>query len=200
MIVCPVCENQQAQGLECDVCGKDLSSLAGLGALEALPGLEDLGPPPMAGETVPGLEVTLMDRVGEVAIERDAALELAPEKIGEVPVEKIADLDGQPVPLGEVPVEPMLDLSVDRAEDDGVRTAAVSAGAITCRYCRNVQETGMICDRCGMKLPRASATQIAEIHAKVRPGDTIRCRYCGAPNPPEERCRECGRPLPTPDD
>lgn len=195
MIVCPVCEHPQAQGLECDVCGKDLSSLGELGGLDDLGGL---GPPPVAVEAVPGLEVTVPDRVGEVPVERDAALEVnlaAP--VGEVRVELVPDLDPTAAPVGEVPVERMTELDLDRAPDDGVRTP-VATGAVTCRYCRNVQTSGAICDKCGMKLPRVAGEEQAAV-VKGAELPWVRCRFCGAPNPQEERCKECGRLLPVPD-
>ena len=40
--------------------------------------------------------------------------------------------------------------------DDGQRTV-LQVGAVTCRYCRNVQSTGSLCERCGMKLPQIVA-------------------------------------------
>jgi hypothetical protein len=202
MIVCPVCEHQQAQGMECDVCGKDLSMLgapAGLPGLDGLDGLDGLGPPPSApSEQVPGLEATVGARVGDVPVERDSDLEVSSFTVGEVPVEKMPDLEIVSGMVGDVPVEPMPDLAVDRVPDDGVRTQ-VNTGAATCRYCGNVQQAGLICDKCGMRLPRASAAQVAEI--RKRPGnETIRCKICGAPNTSaDERCKECGRPLPEPE-
>ncbi|MFT3835598.1 MAG: hypothetical protein QM723_01200 [Myxococcaceae bacterium] len=202
MIVCPVCEHQQAQGLECDVCGKDLSALGGLGSLPGLDGLDGLDglgpPPPSGGDQVPGLEATVSERVGDVPVERDPSLEASSFDVGDVQVDKVPDLEIASGMVGDVPVEPMPDLAMDRVPDDGIRTPAVSEGSITCRYCRNVQASGMICDKCGMKLPRASATQIAEIRKPAAQG--IRCRYCGCPNTTaDERCKECGRPLPTGD-
>ncbi len=204
VIVCPVCENQQAQGLECDVCGKDLSTLgpaAGLADLGGLGDLAGLGPPPLGVDQVPGLEVTIPDRVGEVPLEADPDLEAnLVKKVGEVPVERMPDLETAADRVGDVPVERMPDLADERAPDDGVRTPEVT-GAVTCRYCRNVQASGMICDKCGMKLPRAPGGAAAAKPEKEKPAaGTVRCRYCGAPNPSEgERCLECGRPLPVPD-
>jgi len=185
MTLCPVCEHQQQAGLECEVCGKDLSALAGLGGL---------APPPVEIERVAGLEATVPERVGDVAVERFAELEVntfakvqvAPEVTPGVEPSRMA-------PVGDVPVERVTELAEDRAPDDGVRTAAPS-GQVTCRYCKNVQATGTVCDRCGMKLPRALAIE----SAAAQP-DWVRCRACGAPGPVGERCKECGRPVEPPE-
>ena len=203
VIVCPVCENQQAQGFECDVCGKDLSALGaaagGLDDLGDLGALAGLGPPPVGGEQVPGLEVTVPERVGDVPLEADPDLEAnLVKQVGEVPIERLPDLETAADRVGDVPVERMPDLAEERVPDDGQRTPEV-AGAVTCRYCRNVQASGMICDKCGMRLPRSPTPTAAKAEPEKASRETIRCRYCGAPNPPEERCRECGRPLPVPD-
>lgn len=192
MVVCPVCEHKQAFGVECEVCGKDLGDLG------------ELGPPPAAIVQVEGLEQTVPDRVGEVAVERVGELEVTSHAGGKAPVptEVVPDLDvGRAPETGAVPVEQMPDLARDREPDDGVRTAAPT-GAVTCRYCRNVQATGLICNTCGMRLPKASAPPPTAAAAGPKVtysrGD-VRCRACGAPATPGERCSECGAlaPLPT---
>jgi hypothetical protein len=190
MVVCPVCEHQQAFGVECEICGKDLGDLG------------DLGPPPAAETKMEGLEVTIPDRVGEVAIDRVGDLEARQTVQGPVAVEAVPDLDvGRAQAVGAVAVEQMTDLSNDRAADDGVRTAAPT-GAVTCRYCRNVQAVGLICNTCGMRLPKGPVETPAATGAAPKPqysrGD-VRCRACGAPAIPGERCSECGAlaPLPT---
>lgn len=186
MTVCPVCEHQQQVGLECEVCGKDLSAQAGLG---------NVPPPPVQVQRVEGLETTLPERqVGDVAVERFSELEQ--NRFGKVDVapELTPDLEtSRAAPVGEVPVERVADLAQDRAPDDGVRTAAPT-GQVVCRYCRNVQATGTICERCGMKLPKALQTQAAAPQA-----EWVRCRACGAPGPVGERCKECGRVVAAPE-
>src|SRR5262245_5775153 len=107
MTVCPVCEHQQQLGLECEVCGKDLSALAGLSGL---------APPPVTVQKVPELEVTVPDRVGDVRVERFADLEVntyanvqvAPERTPELETSRIA-------PVGDVRVERVVDLAEERA-------------------------------------------------------------------------------------
>jgi hypothetical protein len=180
MTVCPVCEHQQQVGFECDVCGKDLSGpLAGL------------GPPPVAVERVLGLEQTVPERVGEVGVERFAELEQNRLPKGpDAPPDVTPDLEtSRMAPVGNVAVERVADLAIERAADDGVRTAAPT-GQVVCRYCKNVQQTGTVCDRCGMKLPVALVTDVS------RPAvDLVRCIACGAPGIVGERCKECGRPV-----
>lgn len=188
-MICPVCEHAQDFGLECEVCGKDLSELGGLAGL---------GPPPAAVTRVEGLEVTVADRVGEVPVERVGALEETRFGDVAVPVERLAEVEVPPQ-VGAVPVEPLIDLSDDRAPDDGARTAAPT-GAVTCRYCRNVQATGAICDRCGMRLPRVAGAPPAAKVASSREPVHVRCRTCGAPAEVGERCSECGRLVPRPDE
>ncbi len=178
MTVCPVCEHAQEFGFECEVCGKDLSGP-----------LEGLGPPPITIETVAELEVTTYAPVGDVGADTVGDLEAnAFARAADAPVNTTPDLETSALPpAGEVAVDRVADISVDRFEDDGVRTAAVR-GQVTGRYCKNVQPTGTVCDRCGMKLPTALATDGARPVVEL-----VRCRACGAPGPVGERCKECGR-------
>jgi len=186
MAKCPVCDHEQAFGLECDVCGKDLG---GLGAL---------GPPPVAVQPVEGLEVTIPERVGDVSVERLGELEATRAADVAVAVQPLPDVEqNRAAPVGEVPVE-RVDVTVDRVPDDGVRVAAPS-GAITCRYCRNVQATGTICERCGMRLPVAIIVPRAAGAAKPAEPVHTRCKSCGAPATAGERCGDCGQLVPFPD-
>ena len=187
-MICPVCEHNQDFGLECEVCGK------------ALGGLDDLGPPPIQIQVVEGLEATLQSPIGEVPV----------EKMGELEVTRFAPVNVTPdvtpdveftarAPVGDVAIEKVADLSEDRVPDDGQRTP-VATGPVACRYCRNVQATGSMCDRCGMKLPVVAAQNdlivgklISDFESKVR------CRSCGAPSKAGERCGDCGREVPYPD-
>jgi hypothetical protein len=190
MVVCPVCEHQQAFGLECEVCGKDLGDLG------------MLGPPPVAPVAIEGLEVTVAERIGEVPVERVGELEVTSFQTAAMPVatEAVPDLDtGKAASLGPIAVERMAELSADRAPDDGVRTQAPT-GAVTCRYCRNVQASGLICNTCGMKLPKAAAAPPPPTTGKAGAVEarSIRCRACGAPATPGQRCSECGAQQPPP--
>ncbi len=186
MVACPVCEHQQAFGVECEVCGKDLGDLG------------ELGPPPAAEVKLEGLEVTVPDRVGEVAVDRVGDLEITSLSVqGPVALEAVADLDlGRANDVGAVPVEHLAELSEDRAADDGVRTAAPT-GAVTCRYCRQVQAPAASCVRCGMSLPRVQAPEEGVIlgTAEVVAG---RCRACGVRGVAGQRCTDCGALVPFP--
>jgi hypothetical protein len=186
MVVCPVCEHQQQVGLECEVCGKDLSALSGLSGLQ---------PPPVVVQRLAELEATIPDRVGDVAIESVAELQANAFARVDVAAELTPglELSRQP-PVGDVPVERMVDIAEDRAVDDGVRTAAPT-GQVVCRYCKNVQQAGSQCERCGMKLPTALQSLAPEVPAS----EWVRCRACGAPGPIGERCRECGRVVEPPE-
>jgi hypothetical protein len=188
MVVCLVCEHQQAFGLECEVCGKDLGDLGGL------------GPPPVAPTPIEGLEVTVPERIGEVAVERVGELEVTSLDTRGLAVmpEAVPDLDtGNAAAVGAVSVERIADLSSDRAADDGVRTQAPT-GAVTCRYCRNVQASGLICNTCGMRLPKGPTAPVQAVPVGVGENRSIRCRACGAPATPGLRCSDCGAQQPPP--
>lgn len=184
-MICPVCEHQQDFGFECEVCGKDLG------------GLNALGPPPVQNERIEGLETTIPEKVGEVAVERVGELEQTHHAKVNVAPDVTPDLErGRAPDVGAVPVERMQDMTVDRAPDDGVRTA-LPTGALTCRYCRHVQAVGSVCERCGMKLPRPVAVAEPVRAAKGEPVK-VRCKACGAPATAGERCTDCGHEVPFP--
>ena len=184
-MICPVCEHQQEFGVECEVCGKDLG------------GLDDLGAPPAAPQVVEGLEATIGERVGEIALDAVADLEVTTFSAGEVAVESMTDMERtENAPVGTLLAERVADMTDDRAPDDGARTAAPT-GAVTCRYCRNVQAEGVICEKCGMRLPKVSAPVVAATGVKPEQStETVRCRSCGAPAKPGQRCTDCGREVP----
>lgn len=189
MVICPVCEHQQDFGVECDVCGKNLG------------GLDGLGPPPVREERVEGLEVTVPEPLGEVAVERLGDLEVtnyAPVQVTVAPPPPEVEHSSLP-PVGAVAVERLAELTVDRVPDDGARTVLPS-GPITCRYCRNVQAAGSLCERCGMKLPVVIVVPEV-IGGKLLSAEPVkvRCRACGAPATAGERCGDCGKEIPFPD-
>ena len=185
MIVCPVCEHQQDFGVECDVCGKNLG------------GLDDLGPPPVQEQRLDGLEVTMHQPSGEVPVERVGELEVTAHAPVQVAVEVTPDLElNRQADAGPVAVQRMAEMQVDRVPDDGQRTVLPS-GPITCRYCRNVQETGAVCDRCGMRLPKvrmASAGPTQE--ALVAAGERTKCPKCNSPAHAGRACVTCGSIVP----
>ncbi len=188
MVTCPVCDHQQDFGVECDVCGKNLG------------GLDDLGPPPIREERVEGLEVTLHEPSGEVAVERIGELEVTRHAPVEVAADRTPDVEPSSLPdAGPVNVERLAEMQVDRVPDDGQRTVLPS-GPITCRYCRHVQAAGSLCDRCGMKLPTVIVVPgvVTGTLLKVEVVK-VRCRSCGAPATAGERCGDCGREVPFPD-
>lgn len=192
MIVCPVCETQVDLGFECPVCGKDLS-----GVLGAMP------PPPVSIQKMPDLEVTIPERVGEVAVDVAPGVEgTALEKVGEVVTAAVPDFEKTVADkLGDIgPVLPIDDMSEDRIPDDGVRTP-VQTGPLSCRYCKTVQtSTGTICEKCGMKLPQVAVAAVAATGPKKKKVEVwTRCRACASPALGGELCRECGRPVPMPE-
>lgn len=187
MVICPLCEHQQAFGFECDQCGKDLTALAGLGGL---------GPPPAQIVPIDGLDQTVAERVGPVPTERVGDLEVTQFADVAVAVEAVSDLDtGRASQVGEVPVEPMIDLTLDRAVDDGVRTA-LPTGALRCRYCGHSQASGAACERCGQRLPAASTEAAPAQRRATGQVEKVRCRSCGAPAVAGGRCGDCGREVP----
>lgn len=188
MVICPLCEHPQEFGLECEQCGRDLSGLAGL---------DGLAPPPPNLVSVEGLEVTVPQRVGEVAVEQMPELEGTRFGTVQVAVEVSPELEtGRAADVGAVAVEPLPDFSLDRAPDDGTRAAAPS-GAQRCRYCGHTQAAvTAACEKCGMRLPRVGEAPVAA--AKVAQVKT-RCRACGAPATAGSHCGDCGREVPFPD-
>lgn len=196
MIVCPVCETQVDLGFECPTCGKDLA-----GVLGAMP------PPPVAVQRIADLEVTIPERVGEVAVEAAPGVEGSRfAATGEVATAPLTDMEKTvAAPLGDIgPVLPLDDMTEDRIADDGVRTP-VNAGPPTCRYCKTVQtQPGALCERCGMRLTVAPTPAAAPTAGALprRPRElyrNTRCKACGAAAVGGERCGECGQQVPEPE-
>jgi hypothetical protein len=174
MIVCPVCEHAQAQGAECEVCGKRL--VVGLSPADrAIPPVDGLEPTRFVSsdvldERLPDLEPTLRGADAPFREERTPDLEAT----AAAPV----DVDSPPVPDLE-----RTDLVVP---DDG---PTLLPEVVTCRYCRTPAAPGeRICGRCGMRLPIASALspkaaaeelRVCTCGTAVRP-DASLCPACGA--------------------
>jgi len=179
---CPVCESP-VSGWTCEVCGKELGRPA-LAAAEAFPSLEgleltELPGLPAAGlplETTPDLELTLRAEVRAVPADPVPGLE-ATESSG-----------GPDVPAGGL-------ADVDLGRETAAEAPTVVPAAATCRYCRNVQATGLFCDRCGMRLPRPmTPTEVAS----AAPVERITCPRCFERTPADRpRCGACGALLPT---
>jgi hypothetical protein len=178
MHVCPVCETSNIEPV-CEVCGHTFA-LAPSPSPEIAPLPElDVAPPPGAAPVVPliDLEPTRLP---------PAALPTSGTE-GEADWESTREPRAPDAPAGGLP-----ELDPGR-EVDAVERPAPSAGPVTCRYCRNVQATGMLCERCGMRLPWSRRTAVAAAPAGAL-DDTrlVRCHRCGARTYVRERCAACG--------
>lgn len=181
MIICPVCEHQQAQGSECDVCGKRFVAANDAQVPVArMPELEltQIANPKLVApaETVAELERTRLPSVPEVPAVPMPDLDLA----------RAADLN--------VPVEPLMGMELHREAPPAEPATPAPTGAVTCRYCRNVQAAGLMCDRCGMRLPKYTAS--AEAAKTSSAEGAIVVHGCGAKTPSGARCTSCGTFVP----
>jgi hypothetical protein len=142
MIVCPVCEHPQAQGVECDVCGKKLAHGAAAAVL-------------YASAPVEGLEPTLHARVAAVLQERLPEVEPTLHPAAALPAggEIVPDIERTCAAPLDVDVAPTPDVERTAAEIPGDAATAIPA-VIACRYCRSEAAPGeRVCSRCGMRLP-----------------------------------------------
>ncbi|ADO71733.1 conserved uncharacterized protein [Stigmatella aurantiaca DW4/3-1] len=182
MIICPMCEHSQAQGSECENCGKKLQQAPQAAAV--------------AVATLPELEQT-QHTGGRAAVPSELLPELdfTRQKAGpDLPAQVLPEMETtRAAPVAPVNIEVVQDLDTGRAASDGVRTAAPT-GAVVCRYCRNVQAEGLVCERCGMRLPRARVAPGAE----ARKGGSEEelawkpCQKCRTPTRPGKLCSVCG--------
>ncbi len=181
MIVCPVCEHPQAAGEACDNCGKQLV----VAKLVAAP-----------VTVLPELEET-HHRGGQanVVSERLAELDQTQHLKGaDLPAQALPELERtRAADAGAVAVERMGEMDAGRFLDTEAKVAAPS-GAVTCRYCRNVQADGMMCEKCGMRLPRAAAP-VAKKTGPAADG-LVDCGSCGVRSLPGRRCASCGVAVP----
>ena len=178
---CPVCE-APVTGWQCEVCGKQVGQSPGAANLTSpLEGMEPtLLPTEVLGlpvELPPGLEPTATDPVPEVPGEPLLGWE-------------VTHAGARPdVGAGGLP-----DLDTGRAAPEG--PPAVAPSVVTCRYCRNVQGSGLFCDRCGMRLPWVAPSSAAAKKAGGKTADVSErrvCKRCGERSPaPMERCGACG--------
>jgi len=179
MTTCPVCEHSQAQGATCDVCGRQLAqSIEAPVTVQALPELEQTGFAPTGD---PGHAADLAD------------LEATRIASGpDLPVERVAELEATRAAPTDAPAAELLaDMEPSRIAPEGARTAAPT-GAVACRYCKIVQLTGLLCDNCGMRLPRAPAPAVAaKASAGVTDGWTV-CSKCHTAARIGRACTVCG--------
>jgi hypothetical protein len=62
-----------------------------------------------------------------------------------------------------------------------------------CRYCGHEQVEGVLCDRCGMRLPRFGPDAAAAAAPAGAAADDLRVRCkCGSPALAGQRCSNCG--------
>ncbi len=188
MIVCPVCEHPQAQGFECEVCGKQLVPSRQIAlAVAPLPELEQtqfgLGDAPVPVIALPDLELTRVDSSAPVP-----------------PAPPMPELDLMRADAMDVPVQSLPELEGHRlAELTPAERTAAPTGAAVCRYCRNVQAEGAICDRCGMRLPRLVARSGAGAGQQSNEDHPIVLHACGGRTRAGETCSSCGAFVPLPD-
>jgi hypothetical protein len=178
MIVCPVCEHQQAQGADCEVCGKRL--VAGVSEADlAIPAVE-------------GLEPTLhapIDAIPDAVVALEPTMH-APAAAG--PDDVTPDMEATATaPVDVVQLAPVPDVERTSAGIPGDVPTALPAIA-TCRYCRTPAMPGeRLCTRCGMRLPvvpapgraaadaKAAAQRFCSCGTLLRP-DVSLCPNCGA--------------------
>ncbi len=163
MIVCPVCEHAQAQGTECEVCGRRLGkgpSLADL-AIPPVEGLEPTGHPPIdAGE----------ERLPELQPTRHAAAAAVDDPTPDIEATRVAPVDV------EVEATPDVERTASGIPGD---LPTVLPATLFCRYCRTPAAPGdRICDRCGMRLPVLDAPAAGRGPEDASVGDAWRCS-CG---------------------
>lgn len=171
MIACPVCEHQQAQGLECDVCGMRISR-GGPAEAAATSPMDDLEPTRHAaaepgGERMAAIEPTLHAPAGD-----------APGQALEIEATRAAPVDVQTLPV------PGLEPS-STAMTAEARTALPVF--VACRYCRATAVPGeRFCARCGMRLPLF----VPAVRGDAAPA--VRICPCGAPLRSSGACPSCG--------
>jgi hypothetical protein len=139
MIVCPVCEHAQAQGTECEVCGRRLARGPSAADL-AVPPVLDLEPTSHAPIDAPEQRLPELE-----ATRHAAAAAVAGEPVPGIEATRTAPVD--------VDAEPVPDVERTSAPIPGDSPTAIPAITV-CRYCRTpAAPDERICGRCGMRLP-----------------------------------------------
>jgi hypothetical protein len=204
-----VCGKQLgAPGAGLDVVSLDVVSNTSSGASSAVSNTSSGGrnevsdissgsPFAMAG-AMEGLEFTRLEVPDGLGLALEPTPGLEPTRAAAVP-----EIPGEPLLGWEATVgAPVVAPTVGELSDLDRGRATVETGPVavpgprTCRYCRHVQPTGLLCDQCGMRLPRLQSERSDPVHAAT--GERVRCPRCGERTPIEwERCGGCGAVLPT---
>jgi hypothetical protein len=185
VIVCPLCEHQQASGEECDACGIKFSK--DLAIPVAIPALEGLEPTQLAqSDELPSSDLAdWIEPTSARSVESPAAsiiADLEPTRLAGTDVPSSLDMlpadSGDPLPGDGGWFEPTF---VESLPDEPPETTV-----LICRYCREpAQADQLMCARCGMKLPVWKPDQPDA--GDERPI----CQSCGTPSAGEV-CRSCG--------
>jgi len=178
MQLCPVCETPVVARL-CEVCGHAFPA-ANAPELPVSP-LVDLEVP------VPSPGLTAVLPLPELEPTRFATAPVS-EAWSEVEWERS---QGARVP--DIAAGGLADLDSGR-EAPSLERTLTSPGPVTCRYCRNVQASGLLCERCGLRLPWSPRRTVAD---RVEAEALVRCRQCGERTFPRPRCAGCGAVLAT---
>ena len=172
MTVCPVCDNAQEAGLECELCGHPLAPLTDA-LFDAVP--------------LEGLEPNQASKVELGELPSFPDLEPTQHVVGEVEaVAGMGDFESTCASPVEALVEPLSDM--ERVGDSiPVDEPTPYPAVLTCRYCRAEAGFGdRICRECGMRLPQVELLS----DPPAREGGPQLCS-CGAPVR-AERCPACG--------
>ena len=181
MSVCPLCE-ALAESRVCEVCGHVFAPEVSpptappprLAELDAAPSVGGLGP------VVPLTDLEPTRFAATAAAEGSTETDWERTRVGEVPDVSAGGLE---------------ELERGREAPDAERTLP-SVVSVTCRYCRNVQASGLLCERCGMRLPW-SVKVAASSRPTLDPDLLVRCPLCGVRTYQRERCAACGGLLAT---
>jgi hypothetical protein len=174
VITCPVCEHPQADGAECEVCGR---SLLAPGAVEVpVAPLEGLEPTLAAPELL----------VGDLGVmpELEPTLQLSPSEVTLDPVPELEPTSAAPV---EASGERVPDLEPTSAPASSDPRSELPLFPV-CRYCRTPAGPGeRICGRCGMMLPAGVAPAAVAVALPLlcscgTPITRSTCPACGARN------------------
>jgi hypothetical protein len=172
---CPVCE-APAVARVCEVCGHAFAA-ATVADVEVFQ-LEDLDVEPSAGRETSAVPLADLEptRFAPAVVPADwSEVEFERTSIGQV-----ADVEAGGLP------------EMDRGRDETPpEPTAPAPSSVTCRYCRHVQASGLLCEGCGMRLPWGR--RVAPSSAALLDVDAlVRCQRCGERTYQRERCSSCG--------